>query len=71
MNKAKNQIIPISVGMPKGLARYLRVLAAKECKSRSQFIREKLEEVLELGTHGHEEEGLSDADSYNRSEQDE
>jgi len=38
--------IPISIGMPKELARVLRVLAAREDKSRSQFVRERLQEFI-------------------------
>jgi hypothetical protein len=38
--------IPVTISMGSGLALELRILAAKEGKSRSQYVREKLEHLL-------------------------
>jgi len=39
-------VVPISISMPPTLAWRIRVLAARQNKSRSQFVREVLENVL-------------------------
>ena len=40
------RLIPVSISMPPALARRVRVQAAQEDKSRSQFVREVLERAL-------------------------
>ena len=44
--KTSEKNTPISIAMPETLARRIRVLAAQENKSRSQLVREVLEELL-------------------------
>lgn len=44
--KRTKRVIPISIAMPADMARRIRVLAAQEDKSRSQFVREVLEREL-------------------------
>lgn len=44
--KKSEKNIPVSIAMPQTLARRIRVLAAQENKSRSQLVRDVLEELL-------------------------
>lgn len=44
--QTKRQVVPISIAMPPALARHVRVLAARQGKSRSRLICEVLERVL-------------------------
>lgn len=46
MERESQRIVPVSIAMPFRLAQRLRVLAALENKSRSQFVRETLERAL-------------------------
>ena len=39
-------VVPVTISLPPDLAKHVRVLAAKQNKSRSQFIRELLERTL-------------------------
>jgi hypothetical protein len=45
MSSAK-RTVSVSIAMPESMARTIRVLAAQEDKSRSQYVREKLAEAL-------------------------
>ena len=44
--KTKRRVVPISIAMPPALARHVRVLAARQGKSRSRLVCEVLERVL-------------------------
>ena len=44
--KHNEKLIPVSIAMPIGLARRIRVLAAQQDRSRSQLVREMLENAL-------------------------
>lgn len=46
MQQKHAKVVPISIAMPEDMARVLRILAARQNKSRSRFVRELLEEAL-------------------------
>jgi metal-responsive CopG/Arc/MetJ family transcriptional regulator len=56
------RMIPVSVSMPAGLARRIRVLAAKQDKSRSEFVREIMERVVDRSDDSIDENQGDDRD---------
>jgi predicted DNA-binding protein len=56
------RVAPISIAMPASMAHRIRVLAAQEDKSRSQFVRELLERFL-AGDDVTQEQSLLETES--------